>query len=547
MRDPDTWERWWDRNADEFLWSAKRSDSEHAITAASSLLTGHGRQPRGSASLNRAKVYTQIVPQLLSIVEQDDDPRVVYAALIALGRAIAPPFHDPLLELMPAALARDSLPVQTAATLALGLAGGIDGTATLIDLMSCNTAGHRLVNAASVPGVVCSSAALALGFGNDPAAVPALMDAVERLPSSENEIRTNAVMALGLMDNSASGRVASWLARKLSDRRLDPIVKSAIPVALARLNRSGAIEALQAVLADRDSDRWVVQSTTIAMGRLANMADDEALSALSKLVDKAKDGPTRRFALISLARIGSADTSPDTHLEAHSDLLKLLKQQVSHPDRKLDRPWAALAAGIYARGQSSARSVLADRVRAVYDDVHDPDMKGAYALSLGLMNADEAIDTLREDYIDVMSDGFRRHAAVALGLLGATSARDMLRGDLVREGAEPALTKALGTALFLLDDDRAAAVAAASFGETSSLQARTSLASSLGMLRDDSSIALLQAAAADSDLDVISRASAARALGQLVEKTTLPWYARLSIDSNVAAPRDTLAELLAQF
>lgn len=544
--DPDTWDRWWERNADEFLWSAARSDSRHATTAAQSLLTGRGRQTRVATSLSRAKIYTQIVPRLLAIVADDDDPRVVRAALMALGRAVTPPFHDPLLEVLPAALARNELPVQAAATMALGLATGHDGTTTLINLMSCNSDGHRLVQAAFVPAAVRAAAALALGYGNDPAAVPVLMDLIQRLPSAENETRTSAVMALGLMDNSASARAASWLARKLSDKRLDPIVKSAIPVAMARLQRPGATEALLAVLADRDSDRWVEQSATIALGRLAAMDDDEALTALARRVEKARDGPTRRFALLSLARVGSADTSPAANVEAHAALVKLLKQQVSDPDHKLDRPWAALAIGIYARGQIAARGVFTERVMAIYDDVHDPELKGAYALSLGLMDADEAIDALRDDYVNVMSDGFRRHAAVALGLLGATSSRDLLRGELVREGADPALRKALGSALHLLDDDLAATVAAQSFGETSSQEMRTSLAGSLGRLRDAGSISVLQAAAADSDLDATSRASAASALGQLVEKTSLPWYARLSIDSNVAAPWDTLNAILDQ-
>lgn len=544
-QDPDSWERWWDRNEDEFLWSTQPPAGSHSLTAATTLLRGQGRTTTATPGPSRAEVYTRIVPDLLSVIAEDDDARVLNAALMALGRTVDPPFHDPLLEALPALLSRDELPVQMAATMALGLSASLDGTETLIQLMRCSAEGHRLVQASFVPSQVRAAAALALGYGNDPAAIPALMDMIERAPSAENETRTSAVMALGLMDNSAAGRAASWLARKLSDRRLDPVVKSAIPVALARLHRPGASEALLAVLDDRDSDRWVVQSTAIGLGRLASVGDSDAVEALTRLAEREKDGPTRRFALLSLARIGAADTEAHNHQQLHADLVRFLGQSVSRPDHKLDRPWAALAAGLYARGRSEAKDVLAERVRTAYDDIHDPDIKGAFALSLGLMGAEDAVDTLRDDYITVKNDRFRRHVAVALGLLGAgRPSRDLLRGELVREGADPGLRRAVGAALRMLGDRDAADVAATSFGETSSLQTRTSLAASMGMMRNRSNIDTLQRATLDVTLDDESRASAARALGHVVEKTAMPWYARLSIDSNVAAPRDTLSALL---
>jgi len=544
-KDPDTWDRWWDLNEDEFLWTARPQGSSYAVSGAGGLPTGRRRHTPTAQGTSRSALYTQIVPDLLELVANDDDTRVVNAALMALGRAVDPPFHDPLLEAMPSLLAQGDLPVQMAATMALGLSSSSDGTETLIQLMSCSGDGHQLVHASFVPAQVRAAAALALGFGNDPAAIPALMDIIERSPASENETRTSAVMALGLMDNNAAGRAASWLARRLSDRRLDPAVKSAIPVALARLNRPGAQEALLEVLEDRDSDRWVQQSAAIGMGRLASMDDDDTLAALMRLVEKQKDGPTRRFALLSLARIGAADSEASKHGEAHDELIDLLSQSVSRPDHKLDRPWAALAAGLYARGQPGARPVLQDRVMAAYNDIHDADTKGAFALSLGLMGADDAVDTLRSDYVSVMNDRFRRHVAVSLGMLGAgKESRDLLRGELVREGAASGLRRAVGAALGMLGDEFAPQVAATSFGETSSLETRTSLAASMGMMRDASNVGTLQLASLDHDLDDETRASAALALGHLVETTTMPWYARLSIDSNASAPRNTLASLL---
>lgn len=544
-KDPDTWDRWWDRNEDEFLWTAGLESSSHVVSGVGGLPMGRRGSSTARQGLSRSAIYTQIVPDLLELVTSGDDTRVVNAALMALGRAVDPPFHDPLLEALPTLLARGDLPVQMAATMALGLSSSSDGTETLINLMSCSGEGHQLVHASFVPAQVRAAAALALGFGNDPAAIPALMDIIERSPASENETRTSAVMALGLMDNNAAGRAASWLARRLADRKLDPAVKSAIPVALARLDRPGAQEALLEVLDDRDTDRWVRQSAAIGLGRLASMDDDEALTALTRLVEKQKDGPTRRFALLSLARIGAADSEASGHREAHDELLDLFSQSVSRPDHKLDRPWAALAAGLYVRGQTGARGVLQDRVKTEYDDIHDTDIKGAFALSLGLMGAEDVVDTLRSDYVTVMNDRFRRHVAVSLGMLGAgKDSRDLLRGELVREGAGSGLRRAVGAALGMLGDEFAPQVAATSFGETPSLQTRTSLAVSMGVMRHVSNVGTLQLATLDDELDNETRASAALGLGRLVETTAMPWYARLSIDSNVSAPRSTLAALL---
>ncbi|MFT7462394.1 MAG: HEAT repeat protein [Pseudohongiellaceae bacterium] len=541
---------WWDRNEDEFLWdSVARKTKTHAITGVTVTRPGSGPGSKQSAQLltapSRAEIYTRVIPDLLAVVRQDNDARVIQSALIALGQAIRPPFQDPLLEVLPSLLAKGEPSVQVAAALALGLSTSHEGTQTLISLMSCDSEGHRLVQSPSVSGQLRSAAALALGYGNDPAAVPALIDLIERLSESENEIRTNAVMALGLMDNDASGRAASWLAHKLSDQRLDPAVKSAIPVALARLHRPGAKEVLLSAIQDRDSDRWVVQSSAIGLGRLATMDDEDTLLALARLVEKSKDGPTRRFALLSLARIGAADTATSDNAQAHKDLVRLLSQTVSRPHHQLDQPLAAVAAGLYARGRDEAREILCDRVMAEYDDCNDPETKGAYAISLGLMGVSDAVDLVHDDYVSIKSDGFRRHAAVALGLLNAhESSRELLCQELLREGATPPLRRAVAAALRMLGDQDASGLAAASFGETSSLQSRVSLAVSMGMMRHRESIHTLATATSNDALDDSSRASAAQALGHVVERTSRPWYARLSIDSNMSAPRNTLSALL---
>lgn len=545
--DPDRWTLWWDRNEDELLWSAATLPvSRAASTGATGPLTGRGRRAEADPNApNRAEVYTRIVPELLALVDADPDPRLLDATLVALGQAVDPPFHDPVLDALPALLAHQDRTVQAAATLSLGLLGSPEATESLLALASCSTEGHHLVGASSVPPRLRSLAALALGYGNDPDAVQPLMDLIAKLPESESQTRAHAAMALGLMDNPAVGRAAAWMARQLSNRRLDPAVASALPVALARLGRPGAREALLAVLDDRDSDRWVVQSTAIALGRLGDLGDAEVLEALQDLVADAKDGPTRHFALISLARLGAADPSPATHREAHDDLAKLLADQVHDPDRRMDRPWAALAAGLYGRAQLEARPLLSGRLLEAYDDVNDVAERGAYALGLGLLGAAEAAPRLRADYGEVMDDGFRRHVATSLGLMGDDDAADILVGDLDREGMDPALRRSLGAALRLLGDGRARLVAARAFQDSDSLDTRLSAARSLAMLRDGRSVPMLAAAAGDEDLDALSRASACAALGRVIEKTTLPWYARACIDSNFTVPTGALEEVLA--
>ncbi len=476
-------------------------------------------------------IYTSIVPSLMALVDQADDPQVVNAAVRALGSTVEAPFESVVSETLIPLLRHESDEVRQAATLSLGLLGNTESS-TLLDLATCSSAGHRLVAETEVPAFMRAAATLALGFADDPASVASLIDMVERLPDSEAATKRSAIHAMGIMRNPKASMAVDYLMSKIHDERMEPSIRSAIPTALGKQNRQGAVDALLSVLKDRDTDRRVQQSTIIGLGELAAADRLDAVETLIKLCEDSKDNASRHFAVMSLATLGARDEQPSRNTELHDTLAKFLAKAVSKPRRSQDRPWAALAAGVYMRGQPAAKRKLAERLMDAYDDVKDPQTRGAYALGLGLAGVGSAGERLLKDFGRTGDEELRGYLALALGFMGHIEAAPMLEQSVTRKGGGSAFRRSTGLACRLLGQSATHGRISKRYENESSLEGRLGLSQALGVLQHSDSVQSLARAAADTSLDSQSRASACAALGRVAEKSKAPWHAALRMSTN---------------
>ena len=295
-RSLDSWDTWWARNQDAFLWDGVSSTKRSMpMTAAATGLTGRGRSAEPESGLRRSTVYTSIVPALLEVLESGDEPRVVDAAVRALGASVEEPFDGLVSEALIPLLSHSDDNVRVSATLSLGLLGSAEAD-TLLELARCTPEGHRLVGQTEVPIVLRTAATLAMGYADHPESVGPLIDLVERLPDSEREAKSCAIHAMGLMQNPKAHVAMDYLLSKLHDKRMEPDIRSAIPTALGRQGRADAVGPMLEVLEDRDTDRRVKQSVVIGLGQLARLEQAEVVDALLDVIDDEKDGPTRQGA-----------------------------------------------------------------------------------------------------------------------------------------------------------------------------------------------------------------------------------------------------------
>lgn len=542
--DASSWQVWWSRNRDAYLWDAQGRPGSGAVSAASGLLSGRGRSYRPEAERpSRGTIYTRIVPLLLEQL-QADDTRVASAALIGLGNAVdadlGAPVEDTLLEHLGA---RDDR-VRMAAAVGLGLVGSRSAGQELIELVTCSQHGHGLVGESMVPDRLRAVAALALALGDHAELIPRLMHAMDELPDSQRDLKAAIVVSLGNMPSAHSPQVRAWLAAKLVDRRLDPIIQSAVPTALARHGDPDMVPQWLALLDHRDTNRLVIQSLVLALGALADPRDDTALDALLDVAEDGKDPVARQFAWLSLARVatrpGLAETAPD----AVARVAKVLRKQLDKPGRHTDRPYVALAAGLFGRQHGAHRGELLEHVLAAFDDVNDPDLRGALAVSLGLLGDRSVGRDLRAALDETTDEVFAGHLAVSLGLIGYREADAQLRELATRPGTRRDLRESAALGLRLLGDRRASGALAESMVATASLDDRDGLAQALGTLRDVSAVGALDELLSDGQLDASSRTAACAALGGLAEKTRLPWRAELAMDRNYVAAVADLGTLL---
>ena len=381
-----------------------------------------------------------------------------------------------------------------------------------------------------MPPLVQSLAALALGLGNHDTAVPLLVEQAVGLPDSEIELKSCAIVALGLSANDAASDATTQLLALLGDRRLDSSLKALVPLALAQLDDGARVETVPALLgafAHRDTDDLVRASLAQALGRLASTRQRAALDALAAVARHDEHVSTRHAALMALAQIGLRDADDEAAPpEAHQLIADVLRQQLQ-THNATDRPWGALAAGVYARGRGLQAAALGAALLEGYVEQKDPSTRGAFAIGLGLAGVVAASGPLTEDFRSPGEPTLRGHTALALGLLGDRGVATEMLAACGDKATEPLVREQVAMGLALLRDPDVVTTLLDVLTRVQLHAVSVGVARSLGRIGDRSAITALSQIALDATRPESTRGLAVVALGLLGERGDVPWNAKL--------------------
>ncbi len=578
--DPATWEVWWSYNRDRFL---------NVKTALYLPDAGRGPVSVGGTSVGRRRpdiysVADRVLPILASIAEQETDPGVLSAALIAMARADAGRGHaDALSERIAsrlvAHLAHRQLDVARSAALALGIQARAASTPLLAALVDDSAAGRALCGRDEVPGTLRSTAAAALGLlarrsGREEVAryaVHSLVRPLEKRSHERQDLAATCAAAIGLAppgDGIASDMVTgdgSIEARNLppsasrtalvrflqaiaDDPERDLAVRAQCAAAVGRAAGQGP-EALRAAsigwaaTAATDAARptAVRQGCAIALGLLGRPTaapyDRAARSALVAL-GRDTDRLVRALALVAQGEIGGR-ARDESEKEPALEIQRVLLAEMENA-RSGSFGFAALALGILSH--DSALVAAADGNRALKDAfgrTRSPSDVSALGLALGL-RLDITSTPLSLERFGREGDPRARAAlALGLGLAGGTEALAALRAALAGE-SRPEVARDVAIARTLLGDlSVVPELTAAATGTKSLLTAEIAL-NALSEVGDASALNVLADLARDPTAPAARRRLAVRALGGAADPSPFAWNEPLRAHAHYAAATETL-------
>jgi HEAT repeat protein len=552
----DQWEFWWEANDDAFLNLKDRMRRGHVSTAISSQLTSRLSSERNElASRTTAEDRARIVAVLLGSLDSKEAD-IVDSAVLSLARIVRAEDASSVLPAVIKVLSHPERTPRQSAALALGVLGAPEAVPTLRELLLDTPEGRRLTGqTGAVEDFVRAFAAASLGMIGSPEVAPDLKRVVVD-PSlrANDDVKSLAVLALGLVKDGHE-TIVPVLQSVLADRSLAPVVRAQAPIALARIaeqpnGRDAARAALSSLvgrfLEEREDD--VKRSLAIAFGRIATLDDAEVVSTLADAT-QGKDALTRHFALMALADLGARDPAPDHHADAQKKLAELFRNTLQKPKQLSERPYAALAMAVHARGE---RVELADRsikeraketLHEMFVSENNPSYRGAFAIGLGLLGALEADEDLHVAFEDSRDAPMRGYVAVAFGLMLDHKRADEVRDLIDDKGIETRFRLQLARSLGLLGDAGAVPTLLQTLEQAQSQYEVSSTVQALGLIGDRTAVDPLVKLFGDPSQVPLRRGFAAVALGLLAEKSELPWNAVFTVASNYRAKTPALAEI----
>jgi HEAT repeat protein len=450
---------------------------------------------------------------LLEGALHDSDWNIRSAAAIALGRSGT-------VQVLPELVRMHGTPVKDVRRSA-GLGIGLLGDPIAVDDLS-----RVLFNPHEEDGVR-SAAALALGtIGGefaasvlskyiDPAANPSRAGGLGRTATIEE----TAIVALGMTGHRPSVAVLRKFVATPNQREA---ARAYASVALARLgDREAMPMLLQALRADPAVLR---QSAAIALGMLATPADAATVEDLVRSATMDRDPSTRRFAILSLGRVGGPAA-------------KATLNGMFGRGRQADLPFVALALGLSGRAESSSD------LRSVLRSTGDPELRGASAIALGLLADRNAGADLLAIAQSKENRYLRGHCFEALGMMGHRPAAAAARGALAVEKDPSILLPAvvclslLGERNVIGDLTRIAREGCCDFHRGTAFRL-------MGMVGDASTLPGLVAMARDCKETGAVRTQAVAAVGAVLDLRDVPRFSAVGMDGNFPMYTGTLKSVL---
>jgi HEAT repeat protein len=394
----DRWEFWWEYNKDTYLNLKNTLFGNTWVKGSGGFLSGR----RSKDEFRTSRLATvdimkkEVLPFLIESLKIDH-PDVQDSSVLAMARITNEKDAVLVIEHIRELLASKYQTVQQSACLSLGVLGSATAIPLCRDLMFDTAAGKKLAGESKVPRLVRSFAALSLGLIGSGDAVPELIRVIElESASTHKDLHSCAFTALGLLgDTDRSEEIVRFLSRKLMEKELDPFLKAFIPVALGKLGNHDALEELVSLFREENLNEWVRQSTAIAIGQLAELDQDgEVPKLLMDYVKKGKDVKTKHLCFIALAQIGARDRDYSQRADLHGKISKFFLTEIEEPSRFSHTAWASLGAAIHAMPHEGLHGAVIEKIRKTFRDTRNPSNKGAFAISLGLLNADSCASML---------------------------------------------------------------------------------------------------------------------------------------------------------
>lgn len=549
--DVSRWQAWWEFNKDAYL-------PVKQILAAS---RGPGLQP------SQEQIDRQVVPALVKALRGTKQPDLASACLIALGKLAPDPAASGFRDAVVAALRGAVQEVRESAALALGITRQPWVLDDLLALFQDDARGRRLVDRERVDDRTRAFAGYALGLVAERSddmklrtrVIDVLAAALARGRDQDLELQLAAVHGLRLACPPSSLRsLEAWSAVQSATDALwkystnkraskgEQLVQAHAMLAVAQAQAGDANAAtrylprLLAEVAERPGQvAAMAQSAALAIGLLATPSDRAASQALQKAADNAEDRQVRAFALIALGHLASDDNR------------EFLLQALARGHKATVRPWAALALGLMRHRATSASGAQASADKVVDKALLEgllatktTEVRGAYAIALGLAGHAGACKALREQFEDSdRVDEVAGYLALSLGMLGDQLARERLVAIAKKSQRRPMLMRQIGVALALLGDAEASGVLLDMIrGGDVNVATLAAVAGALGQVGDARALTQLVGVVEADRTPELARAFAAAAVGGIADDDARPWGASLSIGINYAAYLPTLTD-----
>ena len=561
------WNWWWEYNKDAFLDLRSKVRSGRVITGSDDFYIGRGRKSGASATLSPNATDRKRAREALfaALTEQKAGVDLLSSCLLALARV---GLSSPDLPRILPFLRHANQEVRESAALAIGIAGLEVGVPDLLALAQDNSAGRKLVGGGRVSVRTRVFAIYGLGLlvrtvgqgrtGVDPkrgdrlrqSVFSTLRDLLLAKDPLRQDLEVAAIQGLRLMDppHSLAGvklrsamrtLVFNFASRGSLHRHVTARAHAVTALTeMATQDDAGAREFLLSLLDQSRAPLHLRRSAALGLGNLLDRLDADGIALLRQTSQRATDLQTRRFALLSLGKIGGA---------AQRDYL--LKRLKSPRSRDQDLPWIGFALALLERRrrraapESALDVTLAEALLTCMEKRASGFTAAGLAIPLGLIRyrpAGEAILERLERY--AAQDRVAGYLAVALGLLGDQDARKPLRALLAQSARRETRFAKLTTALGLLGDPTLGPDLVQRLRQSRTVVVHAAVATGLGYVGDRRTISDIIGVLKDHELRGLQRAFAAVALGLVASKQALPWREPLTRDLNYLANVETLSD-----
>ncbi|MBK7875437.1 MAG: HEAT repeat domain-containing protein [Planctomycetes bacterium] len=572
------WRVWWTFHRDEFLDLKDALDRGNALTTGEDELLG-GTSAGGAQRPDPRKLHDVVVPALLAALRGERNPDVLTSCMMALaklGRGPCPADAAAIETALRPFLADPVQEVAETAALALGLNAAPSSAMLLVGLAGDDERGRALVQQTEVPTRTRAFACYGLGLLGARAnadvrrfVVHHLVQTFEKDKAATRDVRTAVLVAMSQLEIAPSARGdatyapssslesdLAWLLGIWRDPQQSELVRVHAATTAARLAPGAPAAAAlpwKGALCDALEPTATVpgilrQGAALALGACCDNDDDEADARARALLQRAVrdgDGLTRRFAAISLARVGARDGKGAHTSENLRATRTFLLGEFEGASSTL-RPWLALALGTcealrLRSGADASTEVQAALVKALAQR-KSPGDAGALCLAAALTRAPEARDSIVEWTVGNQESEARPYAALALGLLGWDGGVLPLRKAVLDAKNRPLLLREASIALGLLGSNEVVPTLVRSLAESESLPWQSAIAGALSYVGDARAIDPLLALLEKGKRPDRMRSFAAAALGGVCDRERIPWNAPIGFTVHYAVPPATLYE-----